>query len=170
VEQNTQVSEELLQTLVSKYKGIFENRFRRLELSIHFTATGQPPTPLEYRNTPESTVMTGSFVKVGREYRIGINQNMYREAQLFAFFHEYGHAVYRRESCEEINTYEAKIRTETAALLKSLELADAEGLPEIARLAVRSARECALQYGADYQAAMDNVKDNSLWLKYAAES
>jgi hypothetical protein len=117
---NTQVSEELLQALISKYKSAFERRFRKLQLSIYFTATGQPPAPDEYRNTPETTEASGLFVKVENDYRIGIKQNMPVEMKLLTFFHEYGHAVYRREANEAIDNEGALARTETAALLKSL--------------------------------------------------
>ncbi len=58
------------------------------------------------------------------------------------------------------------IRTETAALLSSLRLADAEGLPEVAYLAVDAARTAA-PMGTVYQKAMDKVQTDPLWIKYS---
>jgi hypothetical protein len=167
MEPTTQISEAMLEALIAKYKADFETRFRPLQLSVHFTSNGQPPTPEEIRTTPETIEGAGSFVKVGRDYRIGIKQNLSVEARLLAFFHEYGHAVYRRQASELIDNKEAKIRTETAALRTSLELAEKEGLSQIAFLAVHNARQHALLYEGEYQAAMDNARDNPLWLKYS---
>jgi hypothetical protein len=171
MERNSHISKGILELLISKYKDAFETRFNKLQLSVHFTSNGQPPTPDEYRNTPETTEVAGSFVKVGRDYRIGINLNLSVELQLLSFFHEFGHAMYRREANEAIDSKEAQIRTETAALSKSLELADIEGLPQIARLAVHSANLLAIT-GSDsvYSAALDNVRNKPLWLKYSRRS
>jgi hypothetical protein len=82
------------------------------------------------------------------------------------FFHEYGHACYRRDANEPIDNIDAMVRTETAALLSSLRLADAERLPEIAYLAVDAARAAA-PMGTVYQKAMDNVQTDPLWIKYS---
>lgn len=167
MEQTPQIDEETLANCISKYKTIFETRFNKLTLSVYFTSNGQPPTPDDCRSTPETTKVTGLFVKVGRDYRIGIYQNQPLKSQLLAFFHEYGHAVYRREASEPIDNEYALIRTETAALSKSLELADIEGLPEIAILAVRAAILLSELAGPVYLAAMNNVKNSPLWLKYS---
>jgi hypothetical protein len=168
VEQTPQIDKEMLDALITKYKGVFEAQFNQLQLNVYFTSNGQPPTPDDYRNTPETTEAAGLFVKVDKDYRIGINEKLSVELRLMAFFHEYGHAVYRCQANEPIDNKEALIRTETAALLKSLELADIEGLPQIARLAVQSA--CLFAMDPVYQAAVNNVKSNSLWLKYSYRS
>ena len=171
MEQTTEISEQTLETLVAKYKCIFETKFPNLQLSVYFTPNGQPPTPDEYRNTPETTEAMGLFVKVDKDYRIGIRQNQSVELRLLTFFHEYGHAMYRRETNEAIDNPEALVRTETAALLKSLELADAEGLSEIALHAVGLALLLASKNPDPvYRAAFNNVKKNPLWLKYSGQS
>lgn len=110
--------------------------------------------------------MSGRFLKVGNEYRIGINNHSTFPVQLLIFFHGYGHAVYRREANEEIIDEPSLIRTETAALLSSLKLADQEGLPSIAFSAVKGARLLA-QNDKVYRFAMDNLSGNPLWQKYA---
>lgn len=169
MEQATQISEGTLEALITKYKGIFETRFKTLQLNVYFTPNGQPPTPDDCRNMPETAEVTGLFVKVGRDYRIGINQNSSLELRLLTFFHEYGHALYRREAGEAIDNRGALIRTETAALEKSLELADIEGLPRIALLAVCGAHLAAKTDPA-YRAAITNTKNHPLWLKYGQPS
>jgi hypothetical protein len=92
--QTTQIiSKEKLQTLVLKYRDVFITRFPKLDLNVHFTSSGQPPIPEEFRTIPETMEVSGFFVKVGREYRIGVNNRLVLPAQLMTFFHEYGHAV-----------------------------------------------------------------------------
>lgn len=159
MEQAPQIDEKTLEILISKYKHLFETKFPKLQLNIYFTSSGQPP------DAEETVEVTGAFVKNGRKYLIGINQNQSVELKLLAFFHEFGHALYRREASEEICDRNALIRTETEALKKSLELADVEGLPQIAAQAVMGALELAAKDPV-YQAAMNGVKNSPLWLKY----
>lgn len=166
----TPITEELLQKLVTKYSNIFMSRYSRIQLRVFRTWSGLPPmddVPEELRpDTGGATIASGLFFNVGTDYRIGINKNLTISAQLAAFFHEFGHARYRQEANEQIDNQGALIRTETAALLSSLQLADAEGLPEIAYLAVVIARAAA-SMGSVYQTALDNVQTDPLWVKYS---
>jgi hypothetical protein len=166
----TPITEELIQKLVVKYTNIFMSRFPELQLRVFRSWSGQPPiadVPEELRPTlPETPMVSGLFFDIGTDYRIGINKNYAIAGQLMTFFHEYGHACYKRETNEPIDNFNALIRTETAALLSSLRLADAEGLPEIAFLAVDAARTAA-PMGTVYQKAMDNVQTDPLWIKYS---
>jgi hypothetical protein len=165
----TPITEELLQNLVRKHSDIFMSRFPKIQLRVFRTWSGRPPmddVPEELRPLHEPTPVSGFFMNIGRDYRIGINKNLIISAQVVAFFHEYGHARYRREANEQIDNEGALIKTETAALLSSLQLADAEGLPEVAYLAVDIARKAA-SMGSVYQTAMDKVQTDPLWEKYS---
>jgi hypothetical protein len=166
----TPITEELLQNLVKKHSDIFMARFPNIHLRVFRSWSGQPPiadVPEELRPTlPETPMVSGLFFDIGTDYRIGINRNYTIAGQLMTFFHEYGHACYKREANEPIDNINALIRTETAALLSSLRLADAEELPEIAYLAVDAARTAA-PMGTVYQKAMDNVQTDPLWIKYS---
>ncbi len=164
-----QVTEDVLQALIAKYRNKFVTRFPKLQLTVHFTPNGQPPTPEEVRTTPETREVSGLFAKVGRDYRIGINQNSPLHIKLLTFFHEYGHAIYRRQANEAIDNTDALIRTETEALLSSLRLSDEEGLPDIAYLAVNAARVAALTDPV-YQTAMENATTDPLWQKYSKQN
>jgi hypothetical protein len=160
MEQTPQISEQTLETLIAKYKWVFETRFPKLTLSVHFTLNGRAP------DEPEAAEATGSFSNEGKDYRICIKQHQIVALQILTFFHEFGHALYRREANEIIDNMPALIRAETAALKKSLELADTEGLPQIGRLAVVGAKLAAMA-STEYHEAMNNVKDSPLWLKYS---
>ena len=94
--------------------------------------------------------MSGRFVKVYNQNLIDINDHLQLPAQLSTFFHEYGHAMYRRTAAEEIIDEESLTRTETAATLSSLRLPDQEGLPEIATVSVLMIREAA-KFGGAHQ-------------------
>src|SRR6266481_6895176 len=141
----TPITEELLQNLVRKHLDIFMSRFPKIQLRVFRTWSGLPPMDDVSEDLrpflPDAPTVSGLFFNIGKDYRIGINKNYTIPAQLMTFFHEYGHAWYRREANEQIDNTDALIRTETAALLSSLRLADAEGLPEIAYLAVDAARK-----------------------------
>ncbi len=160
---------ELLHAFVDKYIDEFIKRFPRLIMNVYFTPNGQPPIPDELWDAEAEKPVSGRFLKAGNEYRIGINNGLILPAQLMSFFHEYGHAVYRRETNEPIDNTDALIRTETAALLSSLRLSDEERLPHIAYLAVKAARVAALTDPV-YQTAIENVKNNPLWQKYSEQN
>jgi hypothetical protein len=167
------ITEELLQELVRKYTTIFETRFPRLQLRVFRSFSGKPPiddVPEEWLPAlPNTPVVSGLFFNVGRDYRIGINKGYDPAGQLMSFFHEYGHARFRRETNEPIDNTDKLIRTEAAAIRCSLELADAEGLPEVAYLAVDTARTAA-PMGTVYQKAMEEVQNDQLWVKYSNRS
>jgi hypothetical protein len=152
-----EITEELLAILIAKYKGIFETDYPELILSIHFTANGQPP------KTTETIGVTGAFFKDGRNYRIGINQNQVVELKCLALFHEFGHARYRRQIDEEIVDNNALILSETAALLKSLELACTEEIPQVVSLAIAGAVELA-KTDPIYRAALCNAKNSPIFI------
>jgi hypothetical protein len=135
-------------------------------MEVHFTSTGQPPVPPEFRDSLMTSSVSGLFIKVSNKYVIGINNKLMLPAQLSTFFHEYGHAVYRCTSGEEITDEGSLTRTETAAMLSSLRLTDREGLPEIATVSVFMIREAA-KFGGAHQKAFENVTMDSLWSKYA---
>ena len=169
MENRTEITVKVLNDIVDKYIDKFVKRFPKLIMQVHFTSNGQPPIPPELWDAEAEIPRSGRFLKVGNQYRIGINNDLILPAQLMTFFHEYGHAVYRREANEAIDNREALIRTETAALLSSLRLSDEEGLPEIAFLAVTSARVLA-PTDTVLQTAMENVKNEPLWQKYSTQN
>jgi hypothetical protein len=169
---STLITEELLQSLVKKYSDTFMSRFPKTHLTVCRTWTGLPPlddVPQELWPIMQPPPVSGVFVNIGADYRIDINKNVTLPGQLMTFFHEYGHACYRREVNEPIDNIDALIRTETAALLRSLRLADEEGLSEIAYLAVDAARAAA-PMDAVYQKTFDNVQADPLWIKYSQRS
>ncbi len=164
----TEITVKVLNDIVDKYIDKFVKRFPKLIMQVHFTSNGQPPTPPDLWDAEAEKPVSGRFLKVGNEYRIGINNDLILPAQLMTFFHEYGHAVYKREANEAIDNSHALIRTETAALLSSLRLSEEEGLPEIAYLSVYGARQAALT-DPIYQAAIKNVEADPLWQKYSEQ-
>src|SRR5262249_10889473 len=85
--------------------------------------------------------------------------------RLSTFFHEYGHAVYRTESNEDDSEGPGLIRSETAAMLSSLNLPDEEGLREIAIVSATGILAIA-NYRNEYQQAFESISTNPLWLKY----
>jgi hypothetical protein len=157
---------ELVYAIVDKYIDQFIKRFPDTIMKVYFEPTGQPEMPPELWDDDAETVVSGRFLKVNNEYRIGVNNQLGLPGHLLAFFHEYGHAEYRRETNEEIIDTPALIRTETAALRSSLRLADAEKLPEVAYLAVDAAHTLATM-GPVYQAAMERMQTDPLWEKYS---
>ena len=169
VENPIEITVESIYAFVDKYIAKFIKRFPKLTMNVYFTPNGQPPIPDELWDAEAEKPVSGRFLKVGNEYRIGINNGLMLPAQLMSFFHEYGHAVYRREANEAIDNTDALIRTETAALRSSLQLSDEEGLPHIALLAVNAARVAALTDPV-YQTAIENVASNLLWQKYSKQS
>ena len=166
----TPITEELLQSLVLKYQNAFMEQFPTLHLTVERTFSGRPRTddvPFELLPAlPEAPVVSGLFFNIDTDYRIGITKNNSLPGQLMTFFHEYGHACYRQKTNEAIDNPDAKIRTETAALRCSLRLADAEGLPEVAYLAVDAAHSAAL-ISPEYKTALENVQNDPLWQKYS---
>jgi hypothetical protein len=157
---------EFVYRYVDKYIDSFAKRFPTTVMEVHFTPTGQPPVPPEFRDSLMTSPVSGLFIKVSNKHVIGINNQLMLPAQLSTFFHEYGHAAYRCTSGEEITDEESLTRTETAAMLSSLRLPDREGLPEIATVSVFMIREAA-KFGGTHQKAFVNIATDPLWLKYA---
>lgn len=157
MDQVRQINEELLADLIAKYRGIFDAGFQELTLNVHFTLNGQPPDAIE------TVDVTGAFFNNDRDYQIGINQNQVIPLKVLTLFHELGHALYRARTNKPILDEHAQTLTETAALLKSLELACAENLPTIVALALTSAVELA-KNNPMYRKALENAKDDPLFV------
>jgi hypothetical protein len=159
------ISNQLVRALIQKYADFFHEQFPFASMNVYFTENGLPPLPPGVKREAPKQVF-GATIRVGKTQRIGIHRQLPPPARLSTFFHEYGHAVYRTKSNEDDSEGLGLVRSETAAMLSSLNLPDQEGLPEIAVVSAAGILKI-LNLTDEYRQAFENISTNPLWLKYA---
>src|SRR6266700_2238920 len=163
------INDQLVLDLVQKYADIFTRRFPTVDMRVHFTDTGLPPTPLGIKRPQAPPSIAGAFIKVRNNYLIGIQRLLKPTEKLSTFFHEYGHALHRIMTNDDASDGPGLIESETTAMLSSLRLPDCEGLPEVAAVSVVAIRGAA-NISYEYQKAFEKVSRDPLWLKYGNDS